>query len=80
MTELVKAEFGGLRPRYPFSRLDADLYAPALIEGVLGAKRWMAERVGAAGGRTRSAGKAAATRENGKRGGRPRRSPTRRER
>ena len=57
-----------------FPKLDADLYVPALLEGVLGSKRWMAERLGAAGGRIRSAAKAAASRANGKRGGRPRRS------
>jgi hypothetical protein len=44
---------------------------PALLEGVLGSKRWMAAQLGAAGGRTRSAANAAASRENGKRGGRP---------
>jgi hypothetical protein len=52
-------------------RLDADLHVPALLEGVLGARRWMAARLGAAGGRSRSKAKAAASRENGKRGGRP---------
>ena len=55
-----------------FARLDADLYVPALLEGVLGSKSWMAARLGAAGGRARSSAKAAASRNNGKRGGRPR--------
>ena len=55
-----------------FPKLDVDLYVPALVEGVLGSKQWMAARLGAAGGRTRSPAKAAASRENGKRGGRPR--------
>ncbi len=55
-----------------FPKLDADLYVPALLEGVLGSKRWMAAQLGAAGGRTRSGAKSAASRENGKRGGRPR--------
>jgi hypothetical protein len=58
-----------------FPKLDADLYIPTLLEGVLGSKRWMAARLGAAGGRTRSPAKAAASRENGKRGGRPRKIP-----
>jgi len=52
-------------------RLDADLYVPALLEGMLGSRRWMAARLGAAGGRSRSKAKAAASRENGKLGGRP---------
>jgi len=57
-----------------FPRLDADLYVPALLEGVLGSKRWMAAQLGAAGGRARSPAKATASRANGKRGGRPRKS------
>ncbi len=31
-----------------FSKLDADFYVPALLEGVLGSKSWMAARPGAA--------------------------------
>jgi hypothetical protein len=52
-------------------KLDADLYVPAVLEGILGSRRWMAERLGAAGGRSRSKAKVAASRENGKLGGRP---------
>ena len=58
-----------------FPRLDADLYVPALLDGVLGSRRWMATQLGAAGGRARSPAKASASRENGKRGGRPRKGP-----
>lgn len=54
--------------------LDADLYVPGLLVGVFGSRRWMASRLGALGGRVRSAAKAAASRENGKRGGRPRKT------
>jgi hypothetical protein len=54
-----------------FPKLDADLYVPALLEGIFGPKNWMAAQLGAAGGRVRSAAKAAASRENGTRGGRP---------
>jgi hypothetical protein len=60
-----------------FPRLDAHLYLPALLQGVFGSKRWMAAQLGAAGGRTRSAAKAAAARANGQRGGRPRKTATR---
>jgi hypothetical protein len=70
--KVIEVDAYGLGIHFP--KLDADLYVPALLEGVLGSKRWMAERLGAAGGRTRSPAKAAASRENGKRGGRPRRS------
>ena len=70
--KVIEVEAFGLGIHFP--KLDADLYVPALLEGVLGSKRWMAAQLGAAGGRTRSAAKARASRENGKRGGRPRRS------
>jgi len=55
-----------------FPKLDADLYVPAMLEGLLGSRRWMAARMGARGGKSRSEAKAAASRENGKLGGRPR--------
>ena len=57
-----------------FPKLDADLYLPALIEGVFGSKKWAAARLGAAGGQARTKVKAAASRRNGKLGGRPRKS------
>ena len=59
-----------------FPRLDVDLYVPALLEGVLGSRHWMAARLGAAGGQARTAAKATAARENGRRGGRPRKAVT----
>ena len=68
----IEVEAFGLGIHFP--RLDADLYVPALLDGVLGSRRWMAARLGAAGGRRRSIAKAAASRENGKHGGRPRKS------
>lgn len=55
-----------------FPQLDADIYLPALMEGFLGSRRWMAARLGRSGGQSRSAAKAAAARANGKLGGRPR--------
>jgi len=60
----------GLGLHWP--KLDADVYVPALLQGVLGSKRWMAAELGAAGGKARSRTKAAAARENGRKGGRPR--------
>ena len=59
-----------------FPKLDADIYLPALLEGFLGSKRWMAGRLGAAGGRSRSASKALAARKNGRVGGRPPKAAT----
>jgi hypothetical protein len=55
-----------------FPALDADLYIPGLLEGALGSRKWMAVRMGAAGGSARTAAKSRASRENGKLGGRPR--------
>jgi hypothetical protein len=54
-----------------FPKLDADLYLPALLEGFFGSRRWMAARLGALGGSAKSEAKAAASRKNGRRGGRP---------
>ncbi|HZB89629.1 MAG TPA: DUF2442 domain-containing protein [Terracidiphilus sp.] len=55
-----------------FPRLDADIYIPALLEGVLGSKQWMASRLGSLGGQSKSKAKTAAARKNGSLGGRPR--------
>jgi hypothetical protein len=55
-----------------FPKLDADIYIPALLEGMLGSKKWMASRMGFAGGQSTSNAKANAARVNGQRGGRPR--------
>jgi len=62
----------GLGLHWP--KLDADVYVPALLQGVFGSKRWMAAQLGAAGGKVRSSAKAAASRENGRKGGRPRKA------
>jgi hypothetical protein len=63
-----------------FPSLDADLYVPALLQGVFGSERWMAARLGARGGKARTAAKAASSQKNGKLGGRPRASAVRRDR
>jgi len=60
----------GLGLRWP--RLYADLYLPALLQGVFGTRRWMAQVMGKAGGRSTSTAKQCAARANGKLGGRPR--------
>ncbi|HET6238773.1 MAG TPA: DUF2442 domain-containing protein [Acetobacteraceae bacterium] len=56
--------------------LDADLYLPALLEGVFGSPRWMAGLLGKRGGLARTDAKIAAARENGRKGGRPRKLAT----
>lgn len=55
-------------------RLDVDIYLPSLLEGVVGSREWMASRLGAVGGRARSKAKAASSRRNGLKGGRPRKA------
>ena len=55
-----------------FPDLDADIYLPAILQGFLGSRKWMASRLGQAGGKSRSTVKQEASRTNGKLGGRPR--------
>jgi hypothetical protein len=57
-----------------FPKLDADLYVPGLLEGLLGSTKWMAARLGEIGGQSRSRAKRAASRSNGKLGGRPKKA------
>jgi hypothetical protein len=59
-----------------FPKLGADIYLPALLEGFLGSRNWMASRLGEQGGKSRSAAKRQAAQKNGRAGGRPRKSPT----
>jgi len=73
-TDLKEIEISpsGLGIRFP--KLDVDLYVPALLEGSLGSRKWMAARLGAVGGSSTSTAKRRASRANGKLGGRPKRS------
>ena len=57
-----------------FPKLDADLYLPGLLEGLLGSTKWMASRLGQIGGRSRSRAKQAASKANGRLGGRPKKA------
>ena len=69
--EVIELSPSGFGVHFP--KLDADLYIPGLLEGLMGSKTWMAARLGQIGGRSRSRAKKAASRANGKLGGRPRR-------
>jgi hypothetical protein len=71
---LAKIEISpaGLGLHWP--KFDADVYVPALLQGVFGSKNWMARQLGANGGRSRTQAKAAAARENGRKGGRPKKT------
>lgn len=68
----IEVSPAGLGLHWP--KLDADLYVPALLQGVFGSEKWMARQLGAEGGRARTAAKVAASRENGRKGGRPRKT------
>ena len=70
--DVIEISPSGLGVHFP--KIDADIYVPALIEGLLGTKRWMAAENGKAGGRSITPAKAAAARENGKAGGRPKKT------
>jgi len=58
-----------------FPQLDADLYLPAILEGLLGSRKWIAAENGRRGGQKISEAKTTSARENGKLGGRPRKIP-----
>ena len=68
---IIEIQSRGLGLHWP--TLDADLYVPSLVKGILGSKQWMAQ-IGTAGGKTSTVAKAAAARANGKRGGRPKKN------
>lgn len=59
-----------------FPKLDADIYLPSLLEGLLGSQKWMARTLGAKGGQAKSEAKTAASRTNGRLGGRPKKKQT----
>lgn len=68
----IEISLSGLGLHFP--KLDADLYLPALLEGFLGSRRWMASSLGKAGGQATTEQKASAARANGRLGGRPRKA------
>lgn len=71
--DVIEISPSGLGLHFP--RLDADLYLPALLEGLLGTRRWTAAQLGRKGGSATSPAKVRAARENGRRGGRPKAIP-----
>lgn len=70
--DVIEVDGMGFNLHWP--RLDADLYVPALVAGVFGTRDWMRKALARQAGQTRSAAKAAAARENGRKGGRPRKT------
>jgi hypothetical protein len=56
-----------------FAKLEVNLYVPALIEGVYGNRRWMAQ-LGQKGGKATTEAKRKAAQANGAKGGRPKKA------
>jgi hypothetical protein len=69
--QLSEVELSPMGTGLHWEALDADLGVAGLAAGIFGSKTWMSELARFAGSKT-SARKASSSRENGKRGGRPR--------
>jgi hypothetical protein len=67
----IEIQGSGLGLYWP--ALEADLYVPSLVKGVLGTKQWMTH-IGASGGAVKTKAKSDAARVNGKLGGRPKKT------
>jgi hypothetical protein len=72
--QLKEIEITPMKFGVDFPLLDAQFDLAGLLRGHFGSRKWMAERLGAAGGAVKSKAKTTAARANGKLGGRPRKS------
>ena len=78
--EIAAVEIGPFGLSLHWEKLDTDCDVPALLEGLFGTRAWMsmlAAEMGRKGGSVVSPAKAAASRENGMKGGRPRKAAER---
>lgn len=73
--EIADVEIDDFGSALHWKSLDIDHYVPGLIEGVFGTRKWMSQ-IGKRGGSVRSEAKTKAVRENGLKGGRPRKGST----
>ena len=71
LAELAEVEVSGAGTSLYWPRLDLGLWGPGLLQGIFGTKGWMRELARGMGA-VKSPAKAAASRENGRKGGRPR--------
>ena len=71
--DLAQVEVLGSGYGLHWETLDADFTVPGLLIGLFGTRAWMAREQARKAGAARSPAKAAAARENGRKGGRPRR-------
>lgn len=70
--DLASVEVDGMGFNLHWPKLDADLYVPALVAGMFGTRDWMRKVLARHADSSTSTVKAAAARENGRNGGRPR--------
>ena len=68
--DIAEVEVLGVGTGLHWEKLDIDLSVKGLLSGIFGTKSWMAQL----GGRSKSPAKSAAARENGKKGGRPKKT------
>jgi hypothetical protein len=71
--DLAEIEILGAGTGLYWPKLDVDTGVTGLLKGVFGTKAWMAE-LGRAGGKAKSVAKRAASKANGRLGGRPRKA------
>ena len=72
--QLSEIEIMPLGDGLHWPQLDADLWVTGILEGIMGSRKWMAARLGQAGGKATTPAKKAASRANGRLGGRPKRA------
>jgi len=76
--QVAQIEIAGPGTGLYWPQLDVGHYVRGLLDGVFGTKRWMQE-LGRRGGQSRTVAKSAAARENGKKGGRPKKGAAERD-
>lgn len=69
--DLAAVEVIGAGLALHWEALDADFTVPGLLMGLFGARAWLAQDQARRAGSAKSPAKAAAARENGRKGGRP---------
>lgn len=72
--DLADVEIDGMGFNLHWPRLDVDLHVPALVAGIFGTRAWMTKELARRAGQATSSAKAAASRANGLKGGRPRKT------